>query len=268
VYHRQAQIVSPPAAVDSFALQPVPPDAAAVRLAELESRLAERDAELDTLKIDLQELQTRYLSEIGTLYRELNDLEAEAFAAEVRAGLRPPAEESEDDATADAGTAGDESASCGAQAAPSDMLKRVFRDVARTIHPDRAVDEAARLRRHSLMAEANRAYAERDHDRLLLILRRWERSPDAVHDDDPDAERLRVQRRVAEVEERLALVEAEFIELRNSAIARLRNKIEETRRKGWDLFAEMVMQVKADIARVNARLVVARRMVGVRTPDR
>jgi len=261
--------VNPPAAANSFALQPVPPDATDARLTEFEARLAAREAELDALKLALQELQTKYLEEIGTLYRELNDLEREAVELEVRAGLRPPPEEPGpgvspgDDAGAD-----DEDVSCGAQAAPSDMLKRVFRDVAKTIHPDRAVDEAARLRRHSLMAEANRAYAERDHDRLLLILRRWERSPDSVPDDDPDAERLRLQRRMAEVEERLALVEAEFIELRNSAIARLWNKIEETRRKGWDLFAEMVMQVKADIARVKARLVVAQRMVGIRTQDR
>jgi len=263
--------VNPPAAIDPFALQPVPPDADAARLAELEARLIAREAELDALKLDLQALQAKYLEEIGTFYRRLNDLEREAIDAEVRAGLRPPPEELAPDDSASSGEGspadGDELA-CGSQAAPSDMLKRVFRDVAKTIHPDRAVDEAARLRRHSLMAEANRAYAERDADRLLLILHRWERSPDSVPADDPDAERLRLQRRLAEMEERLALVEAEFIELRNSAIARLRNKIEETRRKGWDLFAEMVMQVRADVARAQARLVTAQRMVGIRTPDR
>lgn len=250
----------------SSALEPLRPDANAARLAELDARLTEREAELDVLKLDLQELQTKYLTEIGALYRDLNDLEAEALDAEVRAGLRPPPDAVEDEPATDAAeSAADDDVSCGGQAAPSDMLKRVFRDVAKNIHPDRAGDEAARLRRHSLMAEANRAYAERDHDRLLLILRRWERSPDSVPDDDPDAERRRVQRRIVEIEERLAVIDAEFIELRNSAIARLKHKIEETRKKGWDLFAEMVMQVKADIARATARLVAARRMVGVRT---
>jgi uncharacterized coiled-coil protein SlyX len=255
---------------ESRALEPLRPDANAARLAELDARLNVRETELDALKLDLQELQTKYLKEIGALYRDLNDLEAEALDAEVRAGLRPPPEDAGEAPAADTAgsTATEDDASCGAQAAPSDMLKRVFRDVAKNIHPDRAVDEAARLRRHSLMAEANRAYAERDHDRLLLILRRWERSPDSVPDDDPDAERRRVQRRIVEIEERLAAIDAEFIELRNSAIARLKHKIEETRKKGWDLFAEMVMQVKADIARANARLVAARRMVGVRTPER
>ena len=256
---------------ESRALEPLRPDANAGRLAELKARLAAREIELDVLKLDLQELQTKYLAEIGALYRELHELETAVLDAEVRAGLRPPAEDVDtDERAADAGepTVAADDVSCGAQAAPSDMLKRVFRDLAKNIHPDRAVDETARLRRHSLMAEANRAYAERDADRLLLILRRWERSPESVPDDDPDAERRRVQRRVVEIEERLAVIDTEFIELRNSAIARLKHKIEDTRKKGWDLFAEMVMQVKADIGRAKARLVAARRMVGVGTESR
>lgn len=265
-------VVSSVPVPESRGLEPLRPDANAARLSELDALLTRRETELDALKIDLQDLQTKYLKEIGALYRDLNDLEAAALEAEVRAGLRQPPDEMSDATVSDpaqsADASADHDAACGAQAAPSDMLKRVFRDVAKNIHPDRAVDEAARLRRHSLMAEANRAYAERDADRLLLILRRWERSPDSVPDDDPDAERRRVQRRIVEIEERLTVIDAEFIELRNSAIARLKHKIEETRRKGWDLFAEMVMQVKADIARANARLVAARRMVGVRTPDR
>ena len=247
---------------DSHSLAPTPPDADALRLADLETRLAGRVAELDRFKVDLRDLQTKYLAEIGTLYRELNDLERQVVDAEVRAGLRPPPadDELEDDGS---NQARPDSVACHEHGAPSDMLKRVFRDVARNIHPDRAPDEATRLRRHSLMAEANRAYAERDADRLLLILRRWERSPDSVPVDDPDAERLRRQRRLAEIEDELAGIDAEFVELRNSAIARLKLKIDETRRQGWDLFAEMVAQVKADIARAQARLVAARKMTGI-----
>lgn len=237
------------------------------RLALLEQQLAEREAALETTKLELVQLQDRYLSEIGALYRELAELERLAFEAEVRAGLRPPAEECDADAAAEGGDAESEAdeAGCGAAAPPSDLLKRVFRDVAKSIHPDLAMDDATRLRRHSLMAEANRAYAERDHDRLLLILRRWEKSPDSVPADDPDAERLRRRRRIAEIEERLSAIDAEFIELRNSGIARLKHKIDETRKQGWDLFSEMVLQVQADIARARARLNAVERMVGIRT---
>ena len=207
---------------------------------------------------------------IGALYRELNDLEGRVIDIEVRAGLRPPPDDDpQPDVAADPDAAGGGAeAACGEHGAPSDILKRVFRDVARNIHPDRAPDEAARMRRHSLMAEANRAYAERDHDRLLFILRRWERSPDAVSADDPDAERLRRQRRIAEIEDQLAEIDAEFVELRNSAIARLKLKIDETRRQGWDLFAEMVAQVRTDIARAQSRLAAAKKMTGIRMPGR
>lgn len=224
------------------------------------------------MKLELQELQDRYLAEIGSLYRELAVIEQQALEAEVRAGLRPPPHEAdvdevpEVDGQADAADAAD--AACGAPAPPSDLLKRVFRDVAKSLHPDLAMDDAARLRRHSLMAEANRAYAERDHDRLLLILRRWEAGQDAEPVDDPDAERERRRRRIARIEERLAEIETEFIELRNSGIARLKHKIDETRRQGWDLFAEMKLQVQSDIVRARARLKAVEQMVGIRTPGR
>lgn len=250
---------------DTLALQPVPPDADAEKLAALEARLTQRSGELDAFKLELQELQSRYLLEIGAFYRELAAIEADVIELEVRAGLRPPPEESVATDPADGNPQGDEDVACGSHAAPTDVLKRMFRDVAKSIHPDLAMDEAARFRRHSLMAEANRAYAERDADRLLLILRKWECSPESVAGDDPEAQRLRAQRRATEIEQQLAAIDREFIELRNSAIARLNNKIDETRRQGWDLFAEMVAQVRTDIARAKARLLAAQRMVGIRT---
>ena len=82
----------------------------------------------------------------------------------------------------------------------------MFRDLAKAVHPDRAPDDRARYRRHSLMAEANRAYAERDEDRLRLILHAWERSPESVLGDDEEGESLRVRRRIAELDERLVAI--------------------------------------------------------------
>lgn len=261
--------MSRPPASPSFALQAVPLEADAAELAALEAKLVEREGELNALKLQLQDLQSRHLTEIGPLYRDLAEIEQELEDLEIRAGLRPPPEEdagSPDDAgpvdVAGTGACDDHGT------ASHETLKRVFRDLAKNIHPDLAMDDAARLRRHSLMAEANRAYAERDADRLLLILHRWQRSSDAIVGDDDESRELRIRRRKAEVEEQIAEVEAEFVELRNSAIARLKNKIDDTRRQGWDLFAEMVAQVRSDTARAKSRLAAARRMVGVRTETR
>jgi hypothetical protein len=244
-------------------LQPTPIGVDRARLQLLEAELDRREGELLSLKLELQQLQARYLDQIGSLYAELGTLEAAVEETEVRLGLRqPPLFEEEpqdpvyrqgpDDGTAGRTTEGREG--CSNRSEPSADLKKVFRNIAKAVHPDRARDERARWRRHSLMAEANRAYAERDADRLLLILRAWERSPEAVVGDDPDAEALRVQRKLAAIDERLVVIEAEFADLRASAIFRLKGKIDSAKAQGWDLFGEMILQVKREIARANARL--------------
>lgn len=224
------------------------------QLTELELQVSEREQTVAALKTELQGLQARYLAKVGALYAELTALDVAILDAEIRAGLRPVPDLAEEaEGVADDADPGAEPA-CGNRSAPSSNLKRMFRDLAKTIHPDLARDEPARCRRHSLMAEANRAYAERDEDRLRLILRVWERSPEAIIGHDPEANRLRLERRVAELGERLLELEAELADLRDSAIARLKRKIDEARAQGWDLFAEMIRQVKKEIAVSKARL--------------
>lgn len=227
-------------------------DATHAQLAALELQLAEREVALDALKLELHELQSRYLGEIGVFFKELSQLEAKVEHIEVRLGLRPPPihDEAEEENDADVRAA----AGCSNPAAPSDDLKRMFRDVAKAIHPDLALDEPARCRRHSLMAEANRAYADRDEDRLRLILRAWERNPEADVEDDPEAAAQRVPRRIAAIDARLIAIEGEFAGLRRSAIWRLKGRIDDARQQGWDMFAEMILTVKRDITRASQRL--------------
>ena len=83
-----------------------------------------------------------------------------------------------------------------------------------------AGDEATRDRRHSLMIEANRAYAMGDEDQLRSILEAWERSPEAVEGADAEAMRLRVIRRIAQIEEQL-----EFLARDHSCAPRLHNHL-------------------------------------------
>jgi hypothetical protein len=104
------------------------------------------------------------------------------------------------------------------------------------------------------MAEANRAYAEQDEDRLRLILRVWEGSPESVIEGFGEADEARLVRRAAELDARLAEIELELAAVRGSAIARLQQKIDDARAQGWDLFAEMLMHVRREIARARARL--------------
>ena len=200
-------------------------DTTDARFAARAITVAEREQALARLKRELLDLQSRYFEAVGALYAELTGLEAAAVDLEVQLGLRPPPVETDAPADAPDDSAAD-APGCANRSAPTPDLKRVFRDIAKALHPDRARDESARYRRHSLMAEANRAYAERDEDRLRLILGAWERSPDAVVDDHPDADRQRDERRLAQLDERLIAIEAEFADLRRSAIGRLKQKVD------------------------------------------
>jgi hypothetical protein len=249
---------------DPRALQPAALDPSRPLLASLELRLAEREKALAEVSAALRDLQAAYLDAVGGFYRELVELENAIFAAEVRAGLRRPAEP--DDAAwgedaADGRSAEAVGSGCSTRGAASNDLKAMFRNLAKSIHPDLALrlDEPERWRRHSLMAEANRAYAERDEDRLRLILHAWERAPESALDAAPEADDVRARRRMAYIDQRLAAIEAELGDLRTSAIGQLQRKIDDARAQGWDLLAEMILEVKREVRRAGARLASLRR---------
>jgi hypothetical protein len=238
--------------------------ASRARLSALELELAARERALAARSAALQALQTRYLAAMGGAYAELIEIESAAIAIEIQLGLRPaidPAERPEEASAAgdDDPSAARMAASCGPRAAPSADLKRIFRALAKTIHPDLALDDPARWRRHSLMAEANRAYAEQDEDRLRLILHTWERQADALAEMDADAGEARAVERIVAIEARLLAIHTEFADLDASAIGALERKIEDARAQGWDLLAEMVLEVKREVSRAKARLASLRR---------
>jgi hypothetical protein len=245
------------------ALTPAPaPDLedAQSRLAALEQRLADREAELAAFKTELRGLQDAYLDKMGAWHAQLAELDAAVADMETRAGLRPAVEPDEDEPADD--SSDDDIQPSASRPAPSDDLRRVFRDVAKAIHPDLAPNDPARYRRHSLMAEANRAYANRDEDRLRLILHAWRRNADVLPDDRPGTARDRILRDIADIDARLLAIDIELADLRRSAIWQLKIKIDDARAQGWDLFNEMAMHIKREISRANARLAVLRRAAG------
>jgi hypothetical protein len=76
----------------------------------------------------------------------------------------------------------------GASSHPTDqhdadtLLRRLFRQLASALHPDRETDPRARLDKTALMSEANAAYEKRDLVTLLQIQSRAELAdPEAVH---------------------------------------------------------------------------------------
>ena len=219
------------------------------RVSELEAVLAERDTEATRLKADLDAFRIRYRQEVGLLHEQLDELEKAIDNAEL--GVRTASPQPQPDQSE---AATEPPPIDSAPKYTSDGVRKLFRDVAKAIHPDLAGDDQTRDRRHTLMIEANRAYALGDEERLRSILESWRSSPEAVSGSDAEAMRLRLVRRIAQIEEQLEACAAELADLQASSLWHLKAMVDEAAASGKDLVADMVRRLKRDILVARNRL--------------
>ena len=229
-------------------------------LATLETRLAERELDLATLLAELHSFEGIYLRVVGSRLAELDEIEAKI--AEAMARHQPKDREAQERASQARTQAQDSARTVEAEQEaskrepfrPSENLKKLYREVAKRIHPDLATDESERKRRHELMTEANRAYEEGDAAGLEAILRDWESSPESVKGEGPGAELVRVIRKIAQVEDRLKGIDAEIARLEETDIYQLENQVDQAEEEGRDLLAEMAAGVDQQVAEARGRL--------------
>jgi hypothetical protein len=223
-------------------------DALRARLADLEAVLAAREAEYARIDSQLAAFKVKYRAEVGRLHEQLDELELAIAEAEL-GEIEKQIERGEREARSSSGAPADRTPRL-----TSDAVRRLFRDVAKAIHPDLARDDQARDRRHALMIEANRAYALGDEERLRSILLAWERSPEAVQGDDAAAARVRMERRIAQVEEQLDVYATDLAALQSSEIWKLKAMVDEAAARGRDLVGDMVKRLKRDVMVAQNRL--------------
>lgn len=219
------------------------------RASELEAVFRERGAELARVKMGLETFRIRYRQEVGTLHEQLDQIELAIAEAEVgELAKRIP----------DGADAAGQTAPATRPESParftSDAVRKLFRDVAKAIHPDLARDEAARDRHHTLMIEANRSYALGDEEQLRRILDAWERSPDAVQGSDPEALRLRLVRRIAQIEAQIDQLADDLATVKETPLWKLNLMVDEAAAQGRDLVREMVGRLKREIMVTTNRL--------------
>jgi hypothetical protein len=221
-------------------------------LAAIRASLAERELELVDLRSQLAAFEGRYLRQVGILYAELDEWKARI--SELRARLDPSAaaKEQAQQARQRAHQTHEEAygkASETRDFKPSADLKRLYREVARRIHPDLAKDSADLERRTRFMAEANRAYEAGDAEALQRILDEYEDGAEAATGDGIGAELIRIIRQITLAKTRLSAIEQELAALRKSEIALLKKQAEERERAGGDLLAELAASVRQQIER-------------------
>jgi hypothetical protein len=234
-----------------------PIDAAGRCRAELDvlaQELAELELELATAQAEIADFTRRYHVLIGSRISLLDALQARL--AERRAAAAPgdPAARREaetarqraDHSRRERAHFADVAQNAARPFAPTGDLKKLYRQLAQKIHPDRARDEDDRTWRTQLMAEANRAYQAGDEAALREVLTLWQvdsrRGTATARDmDDLDTQVLRLKRRIA-------AIEGELNRLFGSRLYELFTAHNIGRRAGRDLLAEMAAKLDADIA--------------------
>src|SRR5215467_11180724 len=222
-------------------------------LQDLEDQLVERELQLISLRRDLDAFERLYTEKVGILYVELDELEAQI--AQLIAERDPNNVEAQNVAKEARARVEESQASVAeivlkdvSRFSPSSSLKSLYREVARRIHPDLAVDDADRARRQRLMAEANRAYENGDENCLRAILEEYESSPESVIGEGTGADLIRVIRKIAQVRRRLATIEIETNKITSSELFELKKKVDEGTSQGRDILNEMLCSVNSRIS--------------------
>jgi hypothetical protein len=227
--------------------------------AAIEGDLADRELRVANLRAELAAFERRYLHFIGSRYAELDECKAQLAE---RMARQQPGNERAQQAAREARARADETKSAAGEKSPqeprafeaSPEMKRLYRDVAKRIHPDLTSDRDDRAKRQQLMAEANQAYEEGDEPRLTKILNEYDCSPESVKGEGPGAELIRVIRRLSQARGRLAEIEAELQQLVRSDLNQLKERVGDAEKTGRDVLKEMTAKVEEQIAQARERL--------------
>ena len=161
-------------------------------LAAIRSALAERELELVDFRGQLAAFEGLYLRKVGTLYAELDDWKARVSELRARLDPSPSAKARAEETREQARQTHEEAHGTASESrdfTPSPELRRLYREVAKRIHPDFATDSADHERRTRFMAEANRAYEAGDAEALYRrILDEFQDGADAIEGEGIGAE--------------------------------------------------------------------------------
>jgi hypothetical protein len=223
------------------------PQDPALEAERLSALLSERRAELSALQEEFREFKARYAQVVGSRLAELSEVEREVRRAEARLmGLGEDACGVEEDAS--------EFYEATPRAAPGGtLLRKLFWSVARMFHPDHASDEEEARRRHSIMAEASRAYRDGDAESLSTLLSDEQLQSYCAappREDEPQD----ITARLSKLKEELLTVEFGIRRVKQDRLYRLMLDASEEARRGRDTLAQLADTVARKITKARNRL--------------
>ena len=237
------------------------------QLQVLSKQLLDRERGLAGFRNELHAFETSYRKALGARYARLDELAERLDETALGDGPLPGEPDEDGDGPADRypgqGLPGGQNWAWGERepdreperrAVVGDDAKRLFRQLARLIHPDLAGDAQERERRTNLMVAANDAYEQGDLVALERMLEDWHASPEAVTGSGAAAELERTLRRIAQTEAGMRKIDEELAELEASAMGWLRRRVEKAAHEGWDLLAHMVRELDRQIGEAQLEL--------------
>ena len=240
----------------------------------LAQELAELELEFATIQSELASFTQRYHRLVGLRLVEYDQLQARLTQHLAR---RAPDNPQQQQAAAQAATQAEQSRQENARFeeasretdttppfTPSQDIRKLFRQLAQKIHPDRANDEEERAWRTELMSEANRAYREGDVMTLHDILAQWQASQESGTPPPPGASSSRqrsrdsvsaqLQAQINRLQARIHDISRELNQLLASRLYELYAAARLAEQQGRDLLKEMRDQLELQISAAEAQL--------------
>ena len=228
-------------------------------LERLKERLAAREEEMTELRAELEQTEANYKMQVGRFYARLDEIEAQIAEEELKLvpddeEIKKRVEELRRRAEESAAAAEEKWENCASKWNPTPESKKTYHNLARLIHPDLAIDEGERERRHVLMARLNDAYAGGDQNLLNKLVEEYRDSPDLVRGDSIGDELVRVIRQISQVTVRLRELKSEKLRLELSEQFAMREKVRAEQQEGRDYFRQMSERTKTHIMKAERRL--------------
>ncbi len=230
-----------------------------IELEGLEIELAQQELNLATSLHELHNFEQQYFQVVGARYAELDHLEAElaqyiAYLNPKDFRLRQRAEQARLKAKFSQEAIDEQATTPTKVFQPPESLKKLYREVAKRIHPDLVTEEAERQQRLNLMIQANQAYEQGDEQRLIALLKGWELRPEAVEGEGITAQVLRTRRKIEQVKQRIQAIAEEQTACQQSSLAQIRDQFQAAKTQGRDLLAEMALQIHEEIGVLSRQL--------------
>jgi hypothetical protein len=230
-------------------------------LLDLEQALAERELEFSTIKSEIQVFEKQYQHTVGIKHQELDEVRAQVM--ELAAQFYPRSDEfrnkaktARDQAKKSAGEYQEieDESEPEQKFMPTEELKKLFRDVAKKIHPDLAGDESEQERCHLLMAKLNHAYQCMDEEAIQSVLLDWESGKPEKEDLSLGAQLVRLLKKISRGKKRMQKILRDQEELELSEMYILMQKSEGLKASGLDLLEELAGKVEEKILQAKSRI--------------